>query len=177
VCAVPAAPAGIRRAEVGPGGQEEGAHAVGERGGGRSCCLSSEAVEVRIVLTSVGVCVITGASHLGGRSCRRNCTCRWPQKEPRRSMRWWRGCASGGSSCRQPRYGHLPFAPGHHQQWSCDHLGARRSLRREHHRQPHGVLPHSKRRNLRQHEPCLHRPVELRPVVLGPRNELPCRLR
>jgi transposase len=30
--AVPAAPAGIRRAAVGPGGQEEGAHAVGERG-------------------------------------------------------------------------------------------------------------------------------------------------
>jgi hypothetical protein len=39
--AVPAAPAGIRRAEVGPGGQGEGAHAVGERGGGRSCCLSA----------------------------------------------------------------------------------------------------------------------------------------
>jgi hypothetical protein len=38
---VPAAPAGIRRAEVGPGGQGEGAHAVGERGGGRSCCLSA----------------------------------------------------------------------------------------------------------------------------------------
>jgi endonuclease III len=35
------APAGIRRAEVGPGGQREGAHAVGERGGGRSCRLSS----------------------------------------------------------------------------------------------------------------------------------------
>jgi hypothetical protein len=32
VLAVPAAPAGIRRAAVGPGGQEEGAHAVGERG-------------------------------------------------------------------------------------------------------------------------------------------------
>jgi hypothetical protein len=30
--AVPAAPAGIRRAAVGPGGQEEGAHAAGERG-------------------------------------------------------------------------------------------------------------------------------------------------
>jgi hypothetical protein len=39
--AVPAAPAGIRRAEVGPGGQGEGAHAVGEPGGGRSCRFSS----------------------------------------------------------------------------------------------------------------------------------------
>jgi hypothetical protein len=40
--AVPAAPAGIRRAEVGPGGQGEGVHAVGERGGARSCRFSSE---------------------------------------------------------------------------------------------------------------------------------------
>jgi hypothetical protein len=41
-CAVPAAPAGIRRAGVGPGGQGEGVHARGGGArGGRSCRLSS----------------------------------------------------------------------------------------------------------------------------------------